>query len=66
MIAHHEVVAIVDPLRAEVVVAAILGRHEIVGQRNVVDVDATVDDPNFVAFFSDDARLTNDLSGLSG
>ena len=54
VIAHDEVIAVINPLRTEVVVAAILGRHEVVGERNVVHVDATVHDPNLVAFFGDD------------
>jgi hypothetical protein len=54
MVAHHEVVAIIDPLGTEVVVAAILRRHEVVWQRNIVHIHAAIHDPNLVALFGDD------------
>src|SRR6476619_1932608 len=50
VIAHHEVVALGNHLRPPVVVAAILARHVIVLQRDVIDVDAAVDDADRVAF----------------
>ena len=40
MVAHHEVVPVVDPLGAEVVVAAILRWYEVVRQWHIVHVDA--------------------------
>src|SRR5262245_31578256 len=39
MIAHHEVVTLGNHLWAVIVVAAVLLRHEVVGQRDVVHVD---------------------------
>src|SRR5581483_1909096 len=55
VVAHHEVVPLVDEARPPVVVAAVLGGHLIVLQRNVVHVDAAVHDPHAVAFLRDDA-----------
>ena len=55
MVAHDEVVALLDHLRAPVVVAAELHRDVLVVQRNVVHVDAPVDDAHRVAFLGDDA-----------
>src|SRR4051812_48078228 len=53
MVAHHEVVAFRHHLRAPVVVAAILVRHEGVVHRDVVAEHPAVDDPHLIALFRD-------------
>src|SRR5581483_1012661 len=55
VIAHHKVIAYGNHLRSPVVVAAELGRHVVVFQRDIVHVDTSVDDADRVTFFGDDA-----------
>jgi hypothetical protein len=55
VVAHHEVIAFVDDLRAEVIVAAVVGRHEAVVERHVIAVDPAADDADLIPFFRDDA-----------
>src|SRR5262245_45703796 len=55
MIAHDEVVALGDHLRPPFVVAAILGGHVVVMERNVVHVDTPVYDSDGIAFFGNDS-----------
>ena len=63
VVAHDEVVALLHDLRAPVVVAAEFGRHVVVVQRDVVDVDVAVHDPDRVAFPGDHA-LDEHLLGV--
>src|SRR5204863_8424772 len=55
VIAHHEVIAVGNDLRPPVVVAAVLVRHVVVLQWEVVDIDTAVDDADGVAFLRDHA-----------
>src|SRR6266576_464440 len=54
VVAHHEVIPLGYHGRTKIVMAAVLGQHEIVPQQYVVDVDAAVDDAERVAFLGDD------------
>ena len=65
VIAHYEVVPLRNNLRSPIVVAAILGDHERIAHRDVIDVNAAVDDANRSPS-SAMTRLTKLLSGFSG
>jgi hypothetical protein len=62
VVAHDEVVALLDHLRAPVVVAAEFGGNVVVVERDVVDVDAAVDNPHRIALPAM-TRFTNIFSG---
>src|SRR6476620_2490892 len=49
VIAHYEVVPLRNNLRPPILVAAILGDHERIADRDVIDVNAAVDDANLIA-----------------
>jgi ferritin len=60
VVAHHEVVAFLHHLRAPVVVPAVLGRHVVVLERDVLHVHSPVHDLYLLALFRDhplDERL---------
>src|SRR5215510_3886938 len=63
VIAHDEVVALLNDLRTPVVVAAEFLRDVVVLQRDAVDVDMPVHDPDRVALFGDHA-LDEHLLGV--
>src|ERR1043166_210521 len=63
MVAHDEVVALLNDLWTPIVVAAEFRRDVLVVQRNVVHVDATVHNAHRVALFGDDA-LDEHLLGI--
>src|SRR5262245_13581790 len=63
VIAHYEVVTLGNHLRAPVVVAAEFAGHVVVFERDVVHVDAAIDDPDRVALFGNHA-LDERLLGI--
>ena len=64
MVAHDEVVGVLDPLGTEVLAAPEPGRHVLVRQQDVVHVDLPALDPHLVARLGDDP-LDEGLVGVA-
>jgi hypothetical protein len=55
MVAHHEVIALRHDRGSEIIVAAVLRRHEVVLHWHVIHEHAAVDDANLIAFLGNHA-----------